>query len=184
MVDYILKGEDVKNVIILLFLKLEICRYLRYIITMMNKNSEKCNFEGQEYFDDRLFVLYLCKGTVEIETGEDGLVWTRIYHEEDPKKHVWCVVTYRNCNRYPLYRIDSFYKKEDAQQYIKEVEPETPLISLGGKSPAAPLSHKEYKTWKEENGLNDYNWRSMYSLDGTNAFETVTHTKKQFKGIK
>ena len=27
-------------------------------------------YDGEEYFDDRLFVLYLCKGTVEIESGD------------------------------------------------------------------------------------------------------------------
>ncbi len=149
-----------------------------------HKNSEKFNFQGQEYFDDRLFVLYLCKGTVEIEKGEDGHVWTKIYHEKEPLNYVWCVVTYRNCNRYPLYRIDSFYKKEDAQQYIKEIEPETPLISLNGKSPITPLSYKEYKEWKEKNGFNDYNWKSLYSADGTNASEVIGQIKKQFKGVR
>jgi len=38
--------------------------------------SGKKNFEfqGQSYFDDRLFVLYLCPGKVEIEDGDDGAV--------------------------------------------------------------------------------------------------------------
>lgn len=145
--------------------------------------SEKIEFQGQEYFDDRIYVLYLCEGTVEIEPGPDGAVWTKIYHEKVPEDYVWCVVTYRNCNRYPLYRVDSFYKKEDAEQYIKKIEPETPLISLGGNSPKKPLSYEEYSKWKVENGFKDYDWESLYSAGGTNASESVGQTKAQFKGI-
>jgi len=147
------------------------------------KESETIKFEGQDYFDDRLFILYLCKGTVEIEPGPEGSVWTRIYHEKAPDDHVWCVATYRNCNRHPLYRVDSFYKKEDAEQYIKKIEPETPLISCGGKPPKSPLSYEEYSEWKVKNGFKDYDWQSLYSSDGTNASESVGQTKAQFKGV-
>ena len=146
--------------------------------------SNTIEFEGQEYFDDRMFVLYLCKGSVEIEPDSDGVVWTKIYHEKAPANHIWCVATYRNCNRYPLYRVDSFYKKEDAEEYIKQIEPETPLISLSGKPPEHPLSYEEYSKWKVENGLKDYNWESLYSPEGTNASESVGQTKAKFKGIK
>jgi len=148
------------------------------------KESKTIEFQGQKYFDDRLFVLYLCKGKVEIEPESDGVVWTRIYHEKAPDDYVWCVVTYRNYNRYPLYQVDSFYKKEDAEQYIKSIEPETPLISLGGNPPEIPLSYEEYSEWKIENNFKDYDWKSLYSPDGTNASESVGQTKDQFKGIK
>ena len=141
------------------------------------------SFQGQEYFDDRLYVLYLCKGTVEIEPDGDGVVWTKIYHEQAPTDYVWCVATYRNCNRYPLYRVDSFYKKEDAVLYIKKIEPETPLISLNGKSPLHPVSYEKYLLWKKENGTKEYDWQSLYSPDGKNASESVGQTKEQFKGI-
>ncbi len=146
--------------------------------------SETIKFQGQNYFDDRLFVLYLCKGTVEIEPNEDGVVWTKIYHEKELDNYIWCVATYRNCNRYPLYRVDSFYKKEDAEEYIRKIEPETPLISLGGNPPATPLSYKDYSEWKVKNGLKEYDWKSLYSQDGTNASESVGQTKEQFGGIK
>lgn len=141
-------------------------------------------FQGQEYFDDRLFVLYLCAGQVEIEDGEEGAVWTSIYHENPPDDHIWCVATYRNCARYPLYRVDSFYKKEDAIAYIKQTEPETPLISLGGRSPQDPLPYDQYLEWKKVNNLKDYDWKSLYSIGGTNASERTGQTKTQFKGIK
>lgn len=139
-------------------------------------------FEEQEYFDDRLFILYLCKGKVEIEP--DGVVITTIYHEQEQTDFVWCVVTYKNCLRYPLYRVDSFYKKEDAMAYMEKIEPETPLISLGGKSPEQPISYDEYLKWKNKNGLKDYNWQELYTSSGSNASERIYQTKEQFKGIK
>ena len=141
-------------------------------------------FQGQSYFDDRLFVLYLCPGKVEIEEGDAGAVWTSIYHENPPKDHIWCVATYRNFGRYPLYRVDCFYKKEGAISYIKQIEPETPLISLGGQPPQDPLPYEKYIEWKKINGLNDYDWKALYSSDGINAGERIGQTKKQFKGIK
>jgi hypothetical protein len=140
------------------------------------------NFQGTNYFDDRLFVLYLCPGTVEIQ--DDGMVVTTIYHEQAPVGHVWCVVTYRNTNRYPLHRVDIFYKKDDAINYIKKIEPETPLISLGGKSPDHPMSFEEYSRWKKENGFKDYDWKSLYSHGGSNARENIFQTKEQFGDIR
>ena len=146
--------------------------------------SKTIEFEGQKYFDDRLFVLYLCAGKVEIEEGEGGVVWTKVYHENPPKDHLWCVATYKNCQRYPLYRVDSFYKEEDATAYIKQVEPETPLISLGGKTPENHLPYEQYLEWKRKNNLHDYDWKSLYSTDGANASESIGQTREQFKGIR
>jgi len=139
-------------------------------------------FQGEQYFDDRLFVLYLCKGKVELES--DGLIATTIYHDSAPADYIWCVVTYKNFNRYPLYRIDSFYKKDDAIAYIKLIEPETPLISLGGKLPQPPLSYQDYVAWKKKNNLKDYDWKSLFTSDGSNARETIYQTREQFKEIK
>jgi hypothetical protein len=146
--------------------------------------AKTIEFQGQRYFDDRMFVLYLCKGTVEIEPDNDGVVWTKIYHEKAPDNHIWCVVTYRNCNRYPLYRVDSFYEKKVAEKYIREIEPETLLISLGGEPPTLPLAYEDYSDWKQKNGLKDYDWKSLYFTDGTNASESIGQTKDQFNGIK
>ncbi len=146
--------------------------------------SKTIEFQGQNYFDDRLFVLYLCPGKVEIEDGDDGAVWTSLFHENPPKEHIWCVVTYKNYGRYPLYRVDSFYKKEDAISYIKQIEPETPLISLEGRPQQNPLTYDKYLEWKKDNQLKDYNWKSLYSVDGSNAGERIGQTKEQFNGIK
>ncbi|MEK7068849.1 MAG: hypothetical protein AAB947_00535 [Patescibacteria group bacterium] len=138
-------------------------------------------FNGLSYFDDRLYILHLCKGAIKV--GQDGDVFTTIYHEKAPDEHIWCVVTYSNTARYPLHRIDSFYKKEDASRYIQQVEPETPLISLSGNSPQQPISYANFLLWKKENMFKEYDWQSLYSSDGTNARETIGQTKEQFKGI-
>jgi len=58
------------------------------------------------------------------------------------------------------------------------------LISLGGQPPQNPLPYEKYIEWKKINGLKDYDWKTLYSNDGTNAGERVGQTKKQFKGIK
>ncbi len=94
--------------------------------------SEKA-FNGEIYCDDRMFVLYLCKGTVDID---DDLITTTIYHEEAPKDYKWCLVTYRNVDRYSIVRVDHFNSKDEAKAYMKKVEPTVPLISLGGGAPS------------------------------------------------
>lgn len=146
------------------------------------KQSKTINFQGADYFDDRLHVLYLCPGTVDIQN--DGVVVTTIYHEQAPTDHVWCVVAYRNTNRYPLYRVDSFYKKDDAINYMRQLEPKTPLISLSAKSPAQPMSYDAYCLWKKENNLTDYDWKSLYLPGGSNAQESIFQTKEQFDAIR
>lgn len=54
---------------------------------MLEKDSHNktVEFQRQQYYDDRLFVLYLCTGKVEIEDDDNGATWTTIYHENPPK---------------------------------------------------------------------------------------------------
>lgn len=141
-------------------------------------------FQEREYFDDRLFILYLCKGKVEIQT--DDIVATTIFHEQEPADFVWCLVTFRNCSRYPALRVDSFYKKENAIAYLRSIEPETPLISLHGKSPISPRSYEDYLSWKKENNFKEYDFHKVFmaSPKGANARETFMEEKRQFKGIR
>ncbi len=140
-------------------------------------------FDGHSYFDDRLYVSYLCKGTVRIDP-DDGVATTTIYHEQTPADHIWCVVTHRNCNRYPIFSIDSFYKKDSAMSYLKIIEPKTPLISLNGNSPHHPKTYEEYSAWKESNNLKDYDYRSIFTLGGIDPREMIMQTKEQFDGIR
>lgn len=132
-------------------------------------------FQGREYNDDRLYVLYLCKGSVKKQVQPDGttMLCTTVYHENPPEDFIWCLVTYRNDPRYLATRVDRFHTQIDAVQYMQSVEPLMPLISLGGKSPQQPLSYKEYLSWKEANGFKEYDYKSMYKPGGTNPCEHI-----------
>jgi len=44
---------------------------------------------------------------------------------------------------------------EDALKYYCEIVPQTPLASLGGKSPDPPISLEEYQVWLKSKGLTD-----------------------------
>lgn len=90
---------------------------------------------------------YRCKCTVE----SDGSVI--IHHERSAENFKWCLITYRNTARYPAVRVEHFECLEEAQAYIKKVEPAVPLLSLGGKVPKKPLPYKEFLEWKATNNL-------------------------------
>ncbi len=138
-------------------------------------------FDGEIYNDDRLFVLHISKCTVRI--AEDDVTETTIYHEEAPRVVKWCVVTYRNVERYPAIRVDHFESFKAAEDYMKEVEPTVPLISLGGKSPKNPLPYDQFLKWKSENHLKEYDHRKMYQTGGANPKEVI-FSKGQQTGMK
>lgn len=135
-------------------------------------------FQGRLYYDDRLFVLYLCKGTVEIDSA--GVVFTTIYHENPPVDSYWCLVTYGNYANYPPHNVKILETKEQAVDYIKTTEPTTPLISLGGQSPQKPLLYEEYVKWKKKNQVEEYNYKKVYASGGSNHRECIMQTKEQF----
>jgi hypothetical protein len=66
---------------------------------------------------------------------------------------VWTVVTRRNCEDFPPFRVDEFSTKDEAIKFIEEVEPTTPLISLDGKSPFTPLPYIEYCKKLKQGGV-------------------------------
>lgn len=123
----------------------------------------KISFEGEIYNDDRMFVLYVCKCTVEVG---DNTIATTIYHEKPPENYKWCVVTYRNVRRYRAVKVDHFETENDSRTYIAEVEPTVPLISLEGRSPDIPLSYDKFLEWKEKNGFKEYDYKKMFSMPG------------------
>jgi hypothetical protein len=127
-------------------------------------------YNGEIYNDDRLYVLYVCKCTVEVS---DGIITTTIYHESAPDDHKWCLVTYRNVKRYIACRVDHFDSENEALAYSREVEPTVPLISLGGSSPRIPLPYDQFVHWKERNNFKDYDYKTMYLPGGTNPRETI-----------
>lgn len=132
----------------------------------MNENK----FNGESYHDDRMYVLYASKCTVSIN---DGVMATTIYHEVAPKNHKWCVVTYRNITRYPPTRADCFDSENEAMAYIQKIEPQVPLISLGGKPPCIPLPYSQFVTWKEECQFKEYDYKKLYAIGGSNPQETL-----------
>lgn len=93
-----------------------------------------CIYEGRVYNDDRLFILDLALTEKDCRT-------------------VWVVVTRRNHEGFPPFRVDKFGSKEEAFKYIKKIEPTTPLISLGGKPPEKPLSYEDYCVWLKGKGI-------------------------------
>jgi hypothetical protein len=128
-------------------------------------------FEGETYNDDRMFVLSVCRCTVDI--AEDGTTLTTIYHESAPPDSRWCLVTYRNTPTYPAYRVDHFDSLAAAQGYLAQVEPTVPRISLGGDSPAEPLPYAEWVAWKAANGLKEFNYRTGDLPEEGDAIETL-----------
>ena len=91
-------------------------------------------WQGQEYFDDRMFILQLR------QAKKSG-------------KNVWAVLTRRNVEGYPTRRVDDFDSKEKATSFIKQVEPLTPRISLGGEAPSTVLTYEEFLSWCENNNI-------------------------------
>ena len=87
-------------------------------------------WQGQLYFDDRMFILDLQQA---LKNGQP----------------VWAITTRRNIEGFPPRRSDAFHSKEEATRYLKEVEPSTPRISLKGKSPNPPISYEEHVKWCE-----------------------------------
>ncbi|MBK8464917.1 MAG: hypothetical protein IPL32_03720 [Chloracidobacterium sp.] len=141
------------------------------------------SFKGQEYFDDRLFIFYLCKAEVDEKPDGDGVIWTTIYHEQAPFEHIWCVVTYKNCPGYPISHTSHFAEVDRAVEFMEMYEPETPLISLKGGSPQHLGSYQEYLSWKLMNNMSEYDFRVVVSPGGTNAKEIIGQSIDQFKGI-
>ncbi|MSR76245.1 MAG: hypothetical protein EXS68_01470 [Candidatus Ryanbacteria bacterium] len=145
--------------------------------------SNTIEFKGGQYYDDRLFVLYLCKGKVETTPDNDGIIWTTIYHEDVPNEHIWCVVTYRNCVGYPIAGVKHFTSRDRAVVYMWHIEPETPLISLNGLSPLPVPSYQDYLAWKKKNNLREFDFKTVFTPGGTNAEESIAQAKEQFKGM-
>lgn len=91
-------------------------------------------YQGQLYKDDRLFILDLQLSTKNNE-------------------NVWAVITRRNVEGFPPFRVDDFPTKEVAISFIEKIEPETPRISLSGKAPMPPLPYEEYITSLRKEGV-------------------------------
>ena len=142
-----------------------------------NKSGEFI-FEGQVYRDDRMFVLHVAPCTV--RDLSDELIDTTVHHEKQlPAGHLWCLITYRNTERYPATRVDHFQTREEAEAYRRSVEPGVPRVSLRGQSPQPEPSYEEFLRWKREHGCEEYDYRRMFSGVGTNAHEGFTSRRRK-----
>ena len=126
-------------------------------------------FDGRTYNDDRIYVFYIAPCTEEIEAE---YVHYRIYHNNPPAEYKWCLVTYRNTERYPVSRLDAFETKTGAQEYQKRVEPTTPLISLYARQ--SRMTYDEFVDWKNQQNFKEYDYKKMYLGGGENHTELIT----------
>jgi hypothetical protein len=52
-----------------------------------------------------------------------------------------------------------------------------PLISLGGTSQVPPLDYDNFLKWKKNNGLKEYDYKTMYPPGGRNPIEVMLTPK-------
>ena len=130
-------------------------------------------FNGNLYNDDRMFVLYIAPCV--FSENRDTITY-EVFHETPPPEHTWCIVTYRNTQRYPASKVDIFKSKEEAEKYKANVEPGCPLVSLRGE-PKKFGSFEDYINWKNQQDFEEYDYRKMYSSEGTNPSETMIMPK-------
>ncbi len=97
-------------------------------------------YKGDMYRDDRIFVLNLSRGTVQ---------------KKSKKETRWLLSTYRNIVSLPCRSVRDFETQEEAIEYIKKVEPDTPMISNNGESLDIPEGFEPWEVWLKWLGENN-----------------------------
>lgn len=105
------------------------------------KQSE---FEGARYRDDRMYVMKLVTDFI---NESDGAIVA--LSANGPL----VLVTYRNVEGLPATRVGEFASLGAAIDYIKDVEPSCPRVSLGGQTPIPPLNWSQHLDWLKSAGL-------------------------------
>ncbi|MBC8406322.1 MAG: hypothetical protein H8E15_13945 [Planctomycetes bacterium] len=108
---------------------------VREFISTSMTESQLVPFEGNYYFDDRMFVLEVRSTVV---SGKGGR---------------WTLITRRNMPGFFPYRIDEFLTRNEAINLLEQVEPQVPRISLGGVPPDPIPSLEELRAWQKSIGL-------------------------------
>lgn len=90
-------------------------------------------WDGKLFNDDRLFIL-------DLQLADKNGV------------EVWAVVTRWNHEGMPPYKVNDFPTQMEAIRFIKEIEPQTPRISLSGESPSPSISYLDYLELAKKNG--------------------------------
>ena len=107
--------------------------------------TSEFEFNGETYRDDRMFVMNIATATM----------------AKDNKK-CWNLATYRNTISLPATRNDFFDTKKELIDYVKLVEPQTPLISRFGEYLETPSDIDKdkieeiwdfFNKWLNENGM-------------------------------
>jgi hypothetical protein len=93
------------------------------------------SFEGNNYFDDRMFVFEV-RSTVVF--GRGGR---------------WVLITRRNMPGLFPFRLNEFATRCEAIALLEQIEPEVPRISLGGVSPDPIPSLEEFRAWRDSVSL-------------------------------
>ncbi len=104
------------------------------------------------YRDDRMYVMRLTTGFTRVVDGLEE-VMTGSKPELASGSESVLLLTYRNVPNLPPTRTDSFSSLEGAIQYVKEVEPTCPRVSLDGNAPDPTPSGQEHLAWLHGLGL-------------------------------
>ena len=105
-------------------------------------------YNGERYRDARMYVINLTYGKV--GAGKNA--------------SKWILVTYRNTERLPIFRSDTFENKGLAIEYLKRIEPTTPLITDDEKPLLTPEEEDGWLYWLE--------W-----LKNNNLFSAISETQ-------
>jgi hypothetical protein len=104
-----------------------------------------------QYRDDRMYVLRLSS---DFYTSADNSITIngREFHLKDRNQPV-ALITYRNTFQLPPVRTDQFSTMDEAEIYIRKVEPTCPRASLGGMSPDPTPTWEEHLEWLRKSDL-------------------------------
>jgi hypothetical protein len=104
-----------------------------------------------QYRDDRMYVMRL---SADFVTAADGSITIngRDFSLKSRTQSV-ALVTYRNNIQLTAVRVDQFENIDAAEQYIIDIEPTCPRLSLGGRSPEPTPTWNEHLEWLHSQGL-------------------------------
>lgn len=114
------------------------------------------------YYDDRIYLMYVCKCVV---THEENMEITNLYHEEAAEGFNWAVAIRENSARYKILDVIHLQNEDEARDFFRLNAPMTPRVSLGGDQPKEQIDYTDYKQWLEDNNLEEYNYRKVFSPD-------------------
>ena len=104
-------------------------------------NAEPISYKGDEYRDDRMYVINLTYAKITIR--DNNLT------KGSTAKYKWVLATYRNNLALPSFRSDQFESKEKAIKYLKDVEMQVPLISNNEQPLLIPDNIDKWTYWLE-----------------------------------